>query len=295
MRRVLVLGLNHVTVAPSEPVIGSMLPRTDHSVPEGWVVVPLNETELTLTSSMRAVIPVKPVTTPASKLTISPMLVMACGFSCSSSAFIVPSHDSVRTAALADSKVQINAKATIRIRDIAMLCPGITPRHGADGVSLPSSPITAAEAGYSSATAGSSVLWSAFRRKNDAEQHPFVRAYLPRTPDRRTTIWRDHTVDLVIGTRRPFAVALDLVMVADHPALRRAAVHEVTAGASAVVSVELQVKVFMPPIVADPEISFLRRGAYTNRHEERAAEQRDEVAPPHHSITSSARANARVV
>jgi hypothetical protein len=45
--------------------------------------------------------------------------------------------------------------------------------------------------------------------------------------------------------------------------LRRAAVHEITAGAFAVVSVELQVKVFMPPIVADPEISFLRRCAHT--------------------------------
>ena len=41
--------------------------------------------------------------------------------------------------------------------------------------------------------------------------------------------------------------------------MRRAAVHEIAAGAFAVVSVELQVKVFMPPIVADPEISFLRR------------------------------------
>jgi hypothetical protein len=30
--------------------------------------------------------------------------------------------------------------------------------------------------------------------------------------------------------------------------------------------------------VADPEISFLRRCAYTKRHEERAAEQRDELA-----------------
>ena len=87
----------------------------------------------------------------------------------------------------------------------------------------------------------------------------------------RTTIRRDHIVDLVIGNRRPFAVDLDLVMVADHAALRRAAVHEVTAGAFAVVSVELQVKVFMPPIVADPEISFLRRCAYMKRHEERAA------------------------
>ena len=53
------------------------------------------------------------------------------------------------------------------------------------------------------------------------------------------TIRRDHIVDPVIGNRRPFAVHLDLVMVADHAALRRTTVHEVTAGASAVVSVEL--------------------------------------------------------
>jgi hypothetical protein len=32
----------------------------------------------------------------------------------------------------------------------------------------------------------------------------------------RTTIRRDHIVDLVIGNRHPFAVDLDLVMVADH-------------------------------------------------------------------------------
>ena len=69
------------------------------------------------------------------------------------------------------------------------------------------------------------------------------------------TIRRDNIVDLVVGNRRPFAVDLDLVMVADHAALRRAAVHEVIAGAFAVVSVELQIKVFMLPIVADPEIS----------------------------------------
>jgi len=130
---------------------------------------------------------------------------------------------------------------------------------------------------------------STLGRKNDAEQHPFVRAYLPGSADMRTTIRRDHTVDLVIGNRRPFAVDLDLVMVADHPALRRAAVHEVTAGAFAVVSVELQVKVFMPPIVANPEISFLRRCAYTKRHEERATEQNDETRAV--TITSSARAS----
>ena len=40
------------------------------------------------------------------------------------------------------------------------------------------------------------------------------------------TIRRDNIVDLVIGNRRPFAVHLDLVMVADHAALRRATVHE---------------------------------------------------------------------
>src|SRR6266480_2327109 len=83
------------------------------------MVVPLNNTELALTSSMCAVIPVKPVTTPASKLTINPILVMACGFACSSSAFIVPLHDSVRTAAVAGSEAQINAKATNIIRNMA--------------------------------------------------------------------------------------------------------------------------------------------------------------------------------
>src|SRR5262249_26530663 len=98
-----------------------MVPWTDHSTPEGLVVVPPNETELALTSSMRAVIPVKPVTTPASKLIVSPSLVMACGFARSSSAFIVPSHDSVRTTALAGSKVQINTKATNSADDMAIL------------------------------------------------------------------------------------------------------------------------------------------------------------------------------
>src|SRR5262245_49291337 len=67
---------------------------------------------------MRPVIPVNPVTTPASKLTISPILVMACGFACSPSAFIVPSHDSVRTSALT-GKAQINVKVTNSIRDMA--------------------------------------------------------------------------------------------------------------------------------------------------------------------------------
>src|SRR5262249_59854760 len=105
-----------------------------------------------------------------------------------------------------------------------------------------------------------------------------------------TAIWRDHMVDLVIWNRRPLAVDFDFVMVADHTTLSRATVHEVTAGAFAVVSVQLRVKALMPFVVACPGISLLRGAAHTKRHEERAAEQRDELAPPH-SIISSARAN----
>jgi hypothetical protein len=68
-------------------------------------------------SLMRAVIAVNPVTTPAPKLMVNASLVMACGFACSSSAFIVPSHDSDRTSALAGK--QMKGKMTNRIRDIS--------------------------------------------------------------------------------------------------------------------------------------------------------------------------------
>src|SRR2546428_11933014 len=80
---------------------------------------------------------------------------------------------------------------------------------------------------------------SALRGKNDTKQYPFVRAYLSGSADMSATIRRDHIVDPVIGNRRPFAVYLDFVMVADHAALRGATVHEITAGAFAVVSVQL--------------------------------------------------------
>jgi hypothetical protein len=66
---------------------------------------------------------------------------------------------------------------------------------------------------------------SALRKKNDAEHHTFIRAYLPRSADVSATIRRNHIVDLVIGNGRPFAVHLDLVMVTDHAALRWATVH----------------------------------------------------------------------
>jgi hypothetical protein len=79
---------------------------------------------------------------------------------------------------------------------------------------------------------------SALRRKNDAEHHTFIRAYLPRSADVSATIRRNHIVDLITGNRRPFAVHLDLVMVTDHAALGRATVHEITASAFAVISVQ---------------------------------------------------------
>src|SRR5215475_2004940 len=113
---------------------------------------------------------------------------------------------------------------------------------------------------------------STLGRKNDTEQHSFIQAFLPRSADMRTTVWRDHVVDLVIWNRRPLAVYFDFVMVADHTALSRSTVHEVTAGAFAVISVQLRVEALMPFIVACPGISLLRRAAHTKRHGERSAE-----------------------
>jgi hypothetical protein len=44
----------------------------------------------------------------------------------------------------------------------------------------------------------------------------------------------------------------------------------------AVISFELRVEALMPFIVAHSVVSFLRRRAYTKKHGDRAAEQRDE-------------------
>jgi hypothetical protein len=46
---------------------------------------------------------------------------MACGFACSSSAFIVPLHDNVRTSALMGEAQQINVRVTNSIRGMAEL------------------------------------------------------------------------------------------------------------------------------------------------------------------------------
>src|SRR5215468_993332 len=132
------------------------------------------------------------------------------------------------------------------------------------------------------------VLLSALQRQNNAEQNALVWTHLPWSADVSATIGRDHIVDLVVGNRRPRTVHFNFVMVANHAALGRPTIHQVAARASAIISFEFRVEVAMPFIVAYPVVSFLRRRAYTKKHGDRAAEQRDEVAAPH-SITSSAR------
>jgi hypothetical protein len=62
------------------------------------------------------------------------------------------------------------------------------------------------------------------------------------------TVKRDHIVDLVVGNGHPFAVNFDFVVVANHPTLGGATIHQVTAGA-AVIPFELRVIAFMPFIV----------------------------------------------
>jgi hypothetical protein len=110
-----------------------------------------------------------------------------------------------------------------------------------------------------------------------------------------TTIGRDHMVDLVVGDRCPFAVYLDFVVIADHAALSRTTVHEVTARAFAVISVQLRVEALMPFIVACPVISFLRRCAYAKKRGERTADKRYELTPRHPKYAAaSVRAQARL-
>src|SRR5262250_4000286 len=80
-------------------------------------------------------------------------------------------------------------------------------------------------------------------------------------------------------------------MVANRAALGRPTIHQIAARASAIISFKFRVEVAMPFIVAYPVVSFLRRRAYTKKHGDRAADERDELAPLH-SITSSARASS---
>src|SRR5215510_10925789 len=132
-------------------------------------------------------------------------------------------------------------------------------------------------------------LLSALERQNDAEQNALVWTHLPWSADVSATIGRDHIVDLVVGNRRPRTVHFNFVMVANHATLGRPTIHQIAARASAIISFEFRVEVAMPFIVAYPVVSFLRRRAYTKKHGDRAAEQRDELAAFHHNFSRASK------
>src|SRR5262249_20679205 len=132
-----------------------------------------------------------------------------------------------------------------------------------------------------------SITSSALGRQNDAEQNALVLTHLSRSADVSATIGRDHVIDLVVGNRRPNTVHFNLIVVANDATLGRPTIHQIAARTS-VVSSELRVEALMPFIVAHPVVSLLRRRAYTKKHRDPAAQQRDELAASH-SITSSAR------
>ena len=87
--------------------------------------------------------------------------------------------------------------------------------------------------------------------------------------------------DRLAGNRRPCTVHFNFVVVANDATLGRPTIHQIAARALAIVSFELRVETLMPFIMAYPVISFLRRRAYAKKPGDRAAEQRDERAPPH--------------
>ena len=96
-----------------------------------------------------------------------------------------------------------------------------------------------------------------------------------------TTIGRNHVVNLVAGNSYPFAVHFDFVVVANDATLGWTTVHEVAAGALAIVSFERRVEAVMPPFVAYAVISFLCGRVCTKKHgDRRAAKKRDELPPP---------------
>src|SRR5262249_55388093 len=133
------------------------------------------------------------------------------------------------------------------------------------------------------------ILPSALRRQNDTEYNALVRTHLSRSADVSATIGRDHVIDLVVGNRRPNTVHFNFVVIANDATLGRPTINQIAARTS-VVSSELRVEALMPFIVARPVVSLLRRSVHTKKQGSRAANQRDELAPPH-SITSSARAS----
>ena len=66
---------------------------------------------------------------------------------------------------------------------------------------------------------------SAVRRKDDAEQHPLVHAFLLGGTDMSTAIRRDDIIDPVTRNRHPGAVYLHFVVVSNHTTLGRPTIH----------------------------------------------------------------------
>src|SRR5262249_6241865 len=66
---------------------------------------------------------------------------------------------------------------------------------------------------------------SAVRRKNDAEQHPLVHAFLLGSTDMSTSVRRNHIINLVTRNRHPGAVYLHFVVVSGHTTLGRPTIH----------------------------------------------------------------------
>jgi hypothetical protein len=119
-----------------------------------------------------------------------------------------------------------------------------------------------------------------------------VVAYLFWSADVSATIGRDDVANRVSGNRHPLAVHFDLIMVANHATLGRAAIRQAAARTLAVISLELRVEILMPFIVADPVMPFLRACACTKESGERI-KKRAGMNPRLHISVPPARMEAR--
>src|SRR5262245_53818712 len=95
----------------------------------------------------------------------------------------------------------------------------------------------------------------------------------------RPAIRRDHVVDLIVRNRRPYPVDLNLIVVTNRAALCRPTIQQIAARALTIISLESRVEVPVPFAVAHPVVSFLSRRAHTQPQGDRAAEQRQYLAP----------------
>src|SRR5262249_3078857 len=100
---------------------------------------------------------------------------------------------------------------------------------------------------------------SAHRRQNDANRTPLFAPSCLGVQTRELPSGATTLLILSLGTRSHSPSTLTSLMVTDLAALRRAPVIEVAAGAFAVVSVQLRVKVHMPVFVAGPGFTLRRR------------------------------------